>query len=247
MTTGTNAGAKPDDSAGVDAGRVLMLANFAGLTYLAVFEDLVEHVGEGGGAAAGGVLQAASEVGYLIMALAGGAELVGDIEGGEDCDAEAVDGVAVGGDGAHLGVDDGGETLDVGEVGAAKIVDLVVDVDGDGLGSGLVFGGLGRGLGGGLWGFEGLVHRISFVLVLEEFVHLLEHLFDAEADCLALFVEGGEFGFYGAGVVFVRSEFFTKRGYFCLGVGAGFAFFFDDLYGAEDLLFECLELVGGDT
>ena len=40
-----------------------------------------------------------------------------------------VDGVAVGGDGAHLGVDDGGETFDVGGVGAAEVVDLVVDVD----------------------------------------------------------------------------------------------------------------------
>jgi hypothetical protein len=121
---------------------MLTLANFVGLAYLAVFEDLVEHVGEGGGAGAGGVLQVASEVGYLVVTLAGGAELVGDVEGGEDGDAEAVDRVAVGGDGAHLGVDDGGETFDVGGVGAAEIVDLIVDVYGDCLG-GLIFGGLG--------------------------------------------------------------------------------------------------------
>ena len=31
------------------------------------------------------------------------------------------------------------------------------------------------------------------------------------------------------------------------GGGAGFAFFFDDFYGAENLLFEGLELVRGDT
>ena len=104
-----------------------MLADFA------VFEDFVEHVGEGSRRGCGwsaGVLEAAGEG---VVALAGGAELVGDVEGGEDGYAEAVDGVAEGGDGAHLGVDDGGEALDVGGVGAAEMVDLVVDVDGDGL------------------------------------------------------------------------------------------------------------------
>ena len=114
-----------------------------GLSDLTIFEDLVEHVGEGGGAAAGGVLrvlQGAGEVGDLVVTLAGGAELVGDVESGEDGDAEAVDCVAVGGDGAHLGVDDGGQALDVGGIGAAEIVDLVVDVDGDGL----ALRGLGR-------------------------------------------------------------------------------------------------------
>jgi hypothetical protein len=84
-------------------------------------------------------------------------------------------------------------------------------------------------------------------LVLEEFVHLLKHLFDAETDSFALFVEGGEFGFYGAGVAFVRGKFFTERGYLGLSGGAGFAFALDDLYSAEDLLFECLKLVGADT
>jgi hypothetical protein len=131
------------------------------LSDFAVFEDLVEHVGEGGGAAAGGVLRVLDAAGERVVTLAGGAELVGDVEGGEDGYAEAVDGVAVGGDGAHLGVYDGGEALDVGGVGAAEIVDLVVDIDRDGLGDGLVFGGLGRGLGG----FESLVHWVSFVLV----------------------------------------------------------------------------------
>ena len=92
----------------------------------------------------------------------------------------------MGGDGAHLGVDDGGETLDVGGVGAAEMVDLVVDVDGDGLA--MICGGLGRGL----WGFEGLVHLVSFSLRLEEFVHLLEQLFYTLANGVALFVERGK-------------------------------------------------------
>ena len=97
-----------------------------------------------------------------------------------------VDGVALGGDGAHLGVDDGGETFDVGGIGAAEMVDLVVDVDRDGL----ALGGLGRGLGG----FEGLVHRLFHrvsLVGLEEFVDLLEHFFYAKADVFALFGEGG--------------------------------------------------------
>src|SRR5271168_346329 len=107
------------------------------LSDFTVFEDLVEHVGEGGGAGAGGVLRGLEAAGEVVVALAGGAELVGDVEGGEDGDAEGVDGVAVGGDGAHLGVDDGGEALDVGGIGAAEVVDLVVDVYGNRLGGGL--------------------------------------------------------------------------------------------------------------
>jgi hypothetical protein len=215
------------------------------LADLAVFEDLVEHVGEGGGAGSGGVLrvlQAAGEVGYLVVALAGGAELVGDVEGGEDGDAEAVDGVAMGGDGPHLGVDDGGETFDVGGVGAAEMVDLVVNVDGDGL----AFGGLWWGR----WGFEGLVHRVSFALRLEEFVHLLEHLFDSKADGVALFVEGGDLGFDSANVAFIGSQLLAEGGGFGLGCGSGFAFALYDLYGTEDFLLERLELVdanGGRT
>jgi hypothetical protein len=84
-------------------------------------------------------------------------------------------------------------------------------------------------------------------LVLEEFVYLLEHLFDTDANDFALFVESGEFGFDGAGVVFVGGEFFAEGGYFGLGGGAGFAFALDDFYGAKDFLFEGLELVCGDT
>ncbi|WP_433967899.1 hypothetical protein [Tunturiibacter gelidiferens] len=53
----------------------------------------------------------------------------------------------MGGDGAHLGVDDGGEALDVGGVGAAEVIDLVVDFDGDGLALRELGGGLLSGLG----------------------------------------------------------------------------------------------------
>ena len=209
------------------------------LSDLAIFEDFVEHVGERGGAGAGGVLRVLDGAVEVVEALAGGAELVGDVECGEDGDAEAVDGVAESGDCAHLGVDDGGKALDVGGVGAAEIVDLVVDVDSDGLALG--------GLSGGLGGFEGLVHRVSFVVGLEEFVHLLEHLFDAYADCVAFFVEGVEFGFDGACAGLERSEFFAERDDFGLGGGAGFAFLLDDFYSTEDFLFQRLELVCADT
>jgi hypothetical protein len=140
----------------------------------------------------------------------------------------------VGGDGAHLGVDHGGEALDVGGVGAAEVVDLIVDVDGDGLA--LV-------LGGCLGGFEGLVHRVSFALRLEELVHLLEHLLDSEANGVALFIEGGEFGFYGARVALICGDLLAEGGDFGLGGGAGFAFTLDDLDGAEDFLLERLKLV----
>jgi hypothetical protein len=84
-------------------------------------------------------------------------------------------------------------------------------------------------------------------LRLEEFVHLLEHLFDAKADGVALFVEDGDFVFDGAGVAFIGGEFFAEGGDFGFGGGAGFAFTLDDLDGAEDLLFECLKLVDADT
>ena len=143
----------------------------------------------------------------------------------------------MGGDGAHLGVDDGGEALDVGGVGAAEVIDLIVDVDGDGLA--LV-------LRGGLGGFEGLVHRVSFALRLEELVHLLEQLFNSEANGVALFVEGGEFGFYGACVALKCGKLLAEGGDFGLCDGAGFAFALDDLYGAEDFLLERLELVDAD-
>jgi hypothetical protein len=82
---------------------------------------------------------------------------------------------------------------------------------------------------------------------LEEFVHLLEHFFDAEADLVALFVEGGELGFYGAGVALNGGEVFVERGDLGLGGGAGFAFALDDFDGAEDFLFERLKLVRADT
>ena len=86
-----------------------------------------------------------------------------------------------------------------------------------------------------------------FVVGLEEFVHLLEHLFYAQADGVALFVEGGEFGFGGAWRCVLKvGELFAERGDFGLGGGAGFAFALDDLYGAEDFLLEGLELVDAD-
>ena len=71
-----------------------------------VFKDFVEHVREGGGAVASGVLRGLEVAGNRVKTLAGSAELVGDVEGGEDGDTEAVDGVAESGYSAHLGVDE---------------------------------------------------------------------------------------------------------------------------------------------
>jgi hypothetical protein len=84
-------------------------------------------------------------------------------------------------------------------------------------------------------------------LRLEEFVHLLEHLFDTEADLVALFVEGVELGFDGACVALKGVELFAEGGDFCLSGGTGFAFALDDFDGAENFLFERLELVGANS
>jgi hypothetical protein len=79
------------------------------------------------------------------------------------------------------------------------------------------------------------------------FIDLLEHFFYANANLLALFGESVDFAFDRAGVLLVSSKFFAERGNFSLGGGTGFAFFLDDLYGAEDFLFERLKLVCTDT
>ena len=71
---------------------------------------------------------------------------------------------------------------------------------------------------------------------LEEFVHLLKHLFDALADSVALFVEGDDGGLGFGGEEGLELELFAKVGGFGLGFGAGFALLLDDLYGTEDFL-----------
>ena len=91
-------------------------------------------MGEVTGARADRGLRVLNGARKLLITLANGAQLVGNVESGEDGYAKRVDGVAVGGDSAHLGVYDLSETLNVGVVGAAEVVDLVVDFDGDGLG-----------------------------------------------------------------------------------------------------------------
>jgi hypothetical protein len=82
---------------------------------------------------------------------------------------------------------------------------------------------------------------------LEELVHLLKHLFDAEADLVALFVESVELGFDCPGVALKGCELLAEGGDFGLGGGAGFALALDDFDGAKDFLFERLELVGANT
>ena len=85
---------------------------------------------------------------------------------------------------------------------------------------------------------------------LEEFVHLLQHFFDALTDCVALLVEGVELGLRGGeGFALGRGDGFelgAECGYFCFSDGAGFALALDDLDGAEDFLLEGLELFCGD-
>ena len=56
---------------------------------------------------------------------------VGDVEGGQDGDVEGIDGAGVLGDGAHLGIDEFGQALDIGRIGAAQMIALVVDLDAD--------------------------------------------------------------------------------------------------------------------
>src|SRR5271156_1548872 len=68
---------------------------------------------------------------------------------------------------------------------------------------------------------------------LEEFVHLLQHFFDALADGVAFLVEGVELVLRGGeGFALRGSESFelgAECGYFCFGGGAGFALALDDL------------------
>src|SRR5579871_1136298 len=123
-----------------------MLADFA------IFENFVEESGERTGAGTHGDLGEGEAASEGFVALAEGLKLVGDVESGKDGYAERIDSVAKGGDGAHFGVDDVRELLDVGGVGAAEIVDLVVNFDSDGLTlSELLW--CGRG--------ESLIHRYS--------------------------------------------------------------------------------------
>src|SRR5580692_6555755 len=69
-------------------------------------------------------------------------------------------------------------------------------------------------------------------LILEELVHLLEHLFDAEADGFTFFGEGSDLGLGHGGEGLLLGELGSEGGDFGFGCGAGFAFAFDDLYGA---------------
>src|ERR1700729_2523239 len=78
---------------------------------------------------------------------------------------------------------------------------------------------------------------------LEEFVDLVEHLFDALADEVAFLVEGGELGLDICLGLIVGGELGAEGGYFGLqgcvlrvGCGASFAFAFNYLNGLEDFL-----------
>ncbi len=91
-------------------------------------------------------------------------------------------------------------------------------------------------MGHGLWG-----------PALEEFVHLLQHFFDAESDLIALLVHGGDLSLGGVGRASELVELLTQRGGLGFGGGAGLALAAHDFYRAEDLLLKGLELVGADA
>src|ERR1019366_3618451 len=105
-------------------------------------EDLVEHVGEGGGAGAHVGFGLRDGAGEDVVVLASADEVVGDVERREDSYAQGVDRAALGGDGAHLGIDQAGEVLDVGGGRTAQVIDLIVDFCRDCL---IWFLGWGRG------------------------------------------------------------------------------------------------------
>ena len=58
-------------------------------------------------------------------------ELVGDVQGSEHRHAQRVDGIAVGGDGAHLGVHGVGQLLYVFRIVGPQMIRLIVDVYAD--------------------------------------------------------------------------------------------------------------------
>jgi hypothetical protein len=55
-------------------------------------------------------------------------EFVGDVQGSKDCHAQRVDGIAVGGDGAHLGVHGVGQLLNVFRIGGPQMIRLVINI-----------------------------------------------------------------------------------------------------------------------
>ena len=79
------------------------------------------------------VCEVAEVSGEVVVALAQGDELIGDVERGQDSDTQGVDRGPTRGDRTHLAVDHGGEALEVLGIDAAEVIDLVVDLDDDGL------------------------------------------------------------------------------------------------------------------
>jgi len=71
-------------------------------------------------------------------------------------------------------------------------------------------------------------------VLLEEFIHLLEHFFDALADDVALLVESGDLGFFlgfGGGCGGLEQGQLGAEAFdFGFGGGAGFTLTLDDLY-----------------
>jgi hypothetical protein len=61
-------------------------------------------------------------------------EFIGDVQRGENGHAQRVNRVAVGGDGAHLGVDRGRQLLNVFRIVGAQMIGLIVDIYTDGRG-----------------------------------------------------------------------------------------------------------------
>jgi hypothetical protein len=85
---------------------------------------------------AGAVMNAAAGLGEVAVQLVefffGAGELIGDVERSEYRNAQGIDGLALRRDEAHLGVDYGGELVDVFRVLAAQAVILVEDLNRNG-------------------------------------------------------------------------------------------------------------------
>jgi hypothetical protein len=197
-----------------------------------VFEDLVEQSTQADRA---GVAKA--WVGALVWRWICALEqrkLVGEVEGSKDGNAQGIRSVAMGGDGAHFGVDTRSECADVILILAGEVIDLVVDFDGD-------------------------VAARCAVLVCHdpplEFqcIELRKQPIDAPADFTALSVQGAQFfaeivgsghllakrgvGMLNAGLGACRAGF---------GIGAKLALAAHQLNGAYDALLERGKIVGAE-
>jgi hypothetical protein len=120
-------------------------------------------------------------------------QFIGDVQGSEHGHAQRINGIAVGGDGAHLGVHGVGQPLNVFRIGSPQMIRLVVDIYTD--------------RGAGVPDFHVICHvspmvppinrldPASVALIqrsIAQFVNLLEQTLDAHAHCVPFLLQAGE-------------------------------------------------------